>query len=106
MKSKEKESEPQNARAPRVLDIRAAAEYLSVGDEVVRRLVREGRLPRVMLSRKRYLFDIQDLDRLIETEKTQAMERPTVRATVSKNLYGKKSTPYAWAERYGVKRPS
>lgn len=106
MRQKENETGAETTRKPRLLDIAAASEYLCVGDKVVRQLVREGRLQRVMLSPKRYLFDIQDLDRLIEGEKSEATEQqPAVRAAVPKKLYGKKAAPYEWAERFGVKRP-
>lgn len=55
----------------RLLTLNETAAYLGLSPWSVRDLQWKGRLPRVALSRK-LLFDRNDLDRLIETEK----ERP------------------------------
>jgi hypothetical protein len=57
--------------ARRLVGLAEAATYLGVSPWTVRSLQWDGRLPRVNLSR-RLLFDLADLDRLVETEK----ERP------------------------------
>lgn len=87
----------------RVLDINAAAEYLSVGDEIIRALVKAGRLPRVMISKKKYLFDVEDLNRLIESEKTESRNVPQL-APVRTGAKRKKAdeTPFKWLEKFNV----
>jgi hypothetical protein len=60
---------------PRLLDVDAAAAYLSVSSWTIRDLEAAGRLPRVRLplngerELKRLLFDRTDLDRLVERSK-------------------------------------
>jgi excisionase family DNA binding protein len=56
---------------PRLLDVQAAASYLSVSVWTIRDLVDAGELPRVRLSVgrsevRRLLFDRRDLDRLVD----------------------------------------
>jgi len=64
--------------APRLLDVAAAAEYLSVSPWTVRDLVSAGRLARVRLPLagerecRRLLVDVRDLDKLIEAAKEGA----------------------------------
>lgn len=64
-----------SANAPRLLDIRAAAEYLSVSTWTIRDLEAAGELQRVRLPLpghrevRRLLFDRLDLDRLVERSK-------------------------------------
>jgi len=53
---------------PRLLGIRDAALYLSVSSWTLRGLVWSGQLPEVRIGR-RLLFDLGDLDHLIETSK-------------------------------------
>jgi excisionase family DNA binding protein len=107
VRSRVAESDAEKRDNPRrVLDIAAACEYLSVGDKVIRKLVREGRLQRVTLSPKRYLFDIQDLDRLVESEKSEPTAEFSIAARPegSAKFSGKKAKPFEWCERFGVKR--
>ncbi len=59
--------------APRLLDVAGAAQYLSVTEHFVRRLVRERRVPFVKLG-KFVRFHPADLDALIESGR-----RPAVR---------------------------
>ena len=59
---------------PRLLDVRGAAAYLGVSTWTIRDLDTAGRLPRVRLTLadrecRRVLFDVRDLDRLIEVSK-------------------------------------
>jgi hypothetical protein len=61
---------------PRLVDVAGAAAYLGgVSEWTVRDLVAAGRLPRVRLPLggdrevKRLLFDVRDLDHLIESSK-------------------------------------
>ena len=67
------------AMAPRVLDVMAAAAYLSISPRTVRALIAEGKLPTVhppavLRSRerlRRVLIDRADLDRLIDDWKAR-----------------------------------
>lgn len=52
----------------RLLGIHEAASYLSVSSWTIRDLVWSGALPEVRIGR-RLLFDVKDLDALIETSK-------------------------------------
>jgi hypothetical protein len=58
--------------APRLLDVRGAADYLAVSVWTIRDLQATGELPRVRLplgrrgDLRRLLFDRRDLDRLID----------------------------------------
>lgn len=60
---------------PRLLDVRAAAAYLGVSTWTIRDLDAGGRLPRVRLplagdrELRRLLFDVRDLDALVEAAK-------------------------------------
>jgi hypothetical protein len=64
-----------SGNAPRLLDVRAAAEYLSVSTWTIRDLEAAGELQRVRLPLpgyrevRRLLFDRLDLDRLVERSK-------------------------------------
>ena len=65
---------------PRLLDVRGAAAYLGVSTWTIRDLDAAGRLPRVRLTLagrecRRLLFDVRDLDRLIEVSK-EAVQKP------------------------------
>lgn len=60
--------------SPRLLDVRAAAGYLGVSTWTIRDLDGAGRLPRVRLTIagrdcRRLLYDVRDLDRLIDVSK-------------------------------------
>jgi hypothetical protein len=64
---------------PRLVDVEGAAQYLGrVSTWTVRDLHASGRLPRVRLplegdrELRRLLFDVRDLDRLIDASKEQA----------------------------------
>lgn len=60
---------------PRLVDVAGAARYLSVGDDTIRDFDSRGVLRRVRLpgpgtaDLRRVLFDVRDLDRLIEHHK-------------------------------------
>jgi hypothetical protein len=64
-----------SALAPRVLDVDGSARYLSVSPWTIRDLYASGRLARVRLplegdrELRRLLFDVHDLDQLIEASK-------------------------------------
>lgn len=63
--------------APRLLDVRSAAAYLGVSTWTIRDLDAARRLPRVRLPLagrecRRLLFDVRDLDRLVEASKDAA----------------------------------
>ena len=53
---------------PRLLGVREAAAYLSLSHWTVREMAWRGEVPEVRLGR-RLLFDLRDLDALIETSK-------------------------------------
>jgi hypothetical protein len=63
---------------PRLLDVEAAARYLSISSWTVRDLYASGRLPRVRFplggdrELRRLLFDVRDLDKLIEAARETA----------------------------------
>ncbi|MFL6314740.1 MAG: helix-turn-helix domain-containing protein [Terriglobales bacterium] len=60
-----------NSIQPRLLTLKAAAHYLSVGEWALRRLVWAGDLPSVQLKKgARLLFDIVDLNKWIEAHKS------------------------------------
>ncbi len=65
-----RETQPtsQSKRAPRLLDVKSAAEYLSRTPKAVRRLIDSGKLPVVRMDSRIYL-DSVDLDRVIEASK-------------------------------------
>jgi|KBSSwiStaDraftv2_1062776.scaffolds.fasta_scaffold21397_5 excisionase family DNA binding protein len=88
----------------RLFDIAAAAEYLSVGDDMIRSLVHQGKLPRVMVGTKKYLFDREDLDRLIESEKTTPSAPKTAPIRTGANRKKAKEIPFKWLEKHGVVR--
>jgi len=54
---------------PRLLNIKQAAQYLSVAVWQLRHLEWEGELPSVRNLGKRILFDVKDLDRLVDQKK-------------------------------------
>lgn len=64
-------SSPQ-AIMPRLLNFKQAAEYLSCAVWQLRQLEWAGELPSVRGLGKRILFDIKDLDRLVEQRKAGA----------------------------------
>jgi hypothetical protein len=63
---------------PRLLDVGGAARYLSVAEDTIRDLDARGALRRIRLpgagdrDLKRVLFDVRDLDALIERVKDEA----------------------------------
>jgi hypothetical protein len=63
---------PETCPGPRLLDVNAAAAYLSISPWAVRDLEAAGELPRVRLplggrgDLRRLLFDRRDLDRLVD----------------------------------------
>jgi excisionase family DNA binding protein len=64
--------------APRLLDVEGAARYLSLADDTIRDLVARGVLRRVRLpgpgesDLRRVLFDVRDLDDLVDRSKDPA----------------------------------
>jgi hypothetical protein len=64
----------------RVLTRRQAARYLGVSERSVQNLDEQGLLVRVTLlagrRRRRALYDVQDLDRLVESRKTPRRHKP------------------------------
>jgi len=71
-------AQPASALFPRLLDVDGAAGYLAVSTWTIRDLHASGRLPRVKLplygdrELRRLLFDVRDLDRLVEASKESA----------------------------------
>jgi hypothetical protein len=59
-------------RMPRLMDIDAAARYLSRTPKAVRGLISKGALPTVRLD-DRVMLDVHDLDRVIEQAKHTAL---------------------------------
>jgi hypothetical protein len=63
---------------PRLVDVEGAARYMSVSSWTVRDLHASGRLPRVRLPLggdrecRRLLFDVRDIDKLIESSREPA----------------------------------
>jgi hypothetical protein len=57
------------AITPRLLNIKQAAQYLSVAVWQLRHLEWAGELPSVRNLGKRILFDVKDLDRLVDQKK-------------------------------------
>lgn len=57
------------SRAPRLLGVKPAAQYLGATTWAIRRLVWENEVPSIRIG-QRILFDIHDLDRFIEQSKT------------------------------------
>jgi hypothetical protein len=84
----------------RLCDIESAAEYLSVGVSFVRSLVRRGDLVPVRLpsvrgggSSRRLVFDVEDLDRLIEQWKSTSHAYAPNAQLSAAALKGWRSTP-------------
>jgi len=67
---------PQGERlaiAPRLLRLKDAAEYLSMGTKALRQLLHSGKLPYVQLEKNRpFLVDRRDLDNFIDRHKVGA----------------------------------
>jgi excisionase family DNA binding protein len=59
------------AITPRLLNFKQAAEYLGCAVWQLRQLEWAGKLPSVRGLGKKILFDIQDLDKLVEKRKCQ-----------------------------------
>jgi hypothetical protein len=59
-------------RTPRLMDIDAAAHYLSRTPKAVRALISKGILPTVRLD-DRVMLDVHDLDQVIEQAKGRAL---------------------------------
>lgn len=57
------------AVTPRLLNIKQAAAYLGVAVWTIRDLEWRGELPSIRNLGKRLLFDVSDLDRLVEQKK-------------------------------------
>ena len=57
-------------RSPRLLNVTAAAEYLGLDESSVRRMVAARRLQKVGIFERKQMFDVRDLDALIEARKT------------------------------------
>ena len=56
--------------SPRLLDLKQAANYLSVREWAIRTMARTGKLRVVQIGKsRRYLFDIFDLNQIIEQSK-------------------------------------
>jgi excisionase family DNA binding protein len=61
------------AIAPRLLRLRDAAEYLSMGTKALRQLIHSRKLPYVQLDKNSpFLVDRRDLDKFIERHKVGA----------------------------------
>ncbi len=92
----------------RVLDINEAAAYLHVGDELVRVLVKEGKLRRLMIGKKKYLFDAKELDRFIEAEQSELTDPKVATKVATTGMVAtrkkQEQTPYKWLERHGIHR--
>jgi excisionase family DNA binding protein len=56
---------------PRLMTVRAAAKWLSLGESTVYALVASGELPSISIGRAKRL-DIQDLERWLESRKRAA----------------------------------
>lgn len=65
---------PTGARAPRLLRINEAADYLSATTWFVETLIRDGKIPHLILGKRR-VIDIFDLDKWIEEQKALVAER-------------------------------
>ena len=61
-------TKPPSSTRHRLLSLPEAAEYLALSPWTVRDLAGKGRLPVVRITRK-LLFDLKDLDALIDSEK-------------------------------------
>jgi excisionase family DNA binding protein len=66
-----KQTEVMPAPLPRLVDLKGAARYLSTTIWQMRTLVWEKRVPHVRLGKK-ILFDLADLDKLVESMKVNA----------------------------------
>jgi hypothetical protein len=55
---------------PRLMNVAAAAEYLGLDESSVRRMVAARRLQKVGIFERKQMFDVRDLDALIEERKT------------------------------------
>lgn len=63
---------PRPEPSPRLLRVRDAARYLSVGAKAVRAAILRGEIPAIQLKpggNSPFLLDVRDLDRWIETNK-------------------------------------
>lgn len=58
------------SQRPRLMNVAAAAEYLGLDESSVRRMVAARRLQKVGIFERKQLFDVRDLDALIEAQKT------------------------------------
>ena len=59
-------------RVSRLRNIKAAASYLGVSARTVYQLTRDGELPVVRVSKRRVMYDLDDLDQWIDSRKTLA----------------------------------
>lgn len=55
---------------PRLLDVKNAAKYLSVGLTLINSKIRTGEIPALRIN-KRVLLDVQDLDKFIDKLKIE-----------------------------------
>lgn len=53
----------------RLMDTARAAEYMGVEPDAIKRMHAAGKLPKVALFERKLMFDVKDLDRLIEDSK-------------------------------------
>ncbi len=76
---------------PRLLDLPGAAAYLSLSPRFVRVLVERGDLVSVRIGR-RLLFDVQDLDQLVQRWKAESTNAPNQQLSAAA-IKGWRSTP-------------
>lgn len=71
MKEKKKPSITELINGKRVLSLEEAADYLAVSSWTIRKLIWDGRLPRLDIGVRKVLIDRQDLDFLIDRNKVR-----------------------------------
>ena len=54
----------------RLLDVKSAAEYLSIGRSLLYQLAAKGKIPSIKINSRR-LFDVNDLDEFVERMKQE-----------------------------------
>ena len=54
----------------RLLDVKSAAEYLSIGRTLLYQLAAKGKIPSIKINSRR-LFDVNDLDEFVERIKRE-----------------------------------
>ena len=63
-----------------MMTISEAATALRVSEDTLRSIVREGRLPRIQLSSRRFAFDPADVAAFLERSKCQSTEKAADKA--------------------------